>query len=141
MELTPPPSPSFSPASPAPSYSPVSPVSVESTYSESLEFASGSGICCSLPSESKRPAWLRYMNSYTDPRPTAGVPHKRCTKVFLYRNLSVKFLEDDEEEEEENVDVEEALRIQICPRTYRLFFEPGTEDFFVRHVSLNRKCK
>lgn len=88
--------------------------------------------------------WKYYLTSYIMSAPTEGVPTDRVRMPFLRRNLPSEDAEE-EPDEEDGAEGETAvtnasqtyskgaLRVRLCQKTYRLFFEDFTEDFFVRH--------
>ncbi|KAK7204077.1 hypothetical protein BZA70DRAFT_281422 [Myxozyma melibiosi] len=87
--------------------------------------------------------WKYYLTSYIMSAPTEGVPADRVRMPFLRRNLPSEDADEEAEDEEgENGDAvtnanqthsKGALRVRLCQKTYRLFFEELSEDFFVRH--------
>ncbi|KAK9475414.1 uncharacterized protein V1510DRAFT_409124 [Dipodascopsis tothii] len=79
--------------------------------------------------------WKYYLTSYVMSAPTEGVPVDKVRMPFLRRNLP-----SDEPDENDKVDPRinsvtysrSRLRVRICVNTYKMFFEQGTEDVFIR---------
>lgn len=73
--------------------------------------------------------WNYYLTSYLMSTPTEGVPLDKVQVPFLQRTLT---------EEVENPDflgaIDQGLAARICPSTYKLFFDPNSEDFLSRRT-------
>lgn len=77
---------------------------------------------------SEEEKWNYYMTSYLMSSPTEGVPADNISLPFMSRTLADKA--------DSNLVgvVEQGLAARVSSSTYRLFFEPGTEDFYSRGV-------
>lgn len=73
--------------------------------------------------------WDYYVTSYMMSVPTEGIPFERIKPPLLSRATS-----EDVSAQEPLTVVSQGLSARICMNTYKLFFEPGTVDYFVRKV-------
>lgn len=80
-------------------------------------------------SQNQEDAWNYYLTSYLTVMPTEGVPVDNVHMPFIHRNLPDDVLNDDFVST-----ITQGLVAKVCPSTYRLFFEPSSEDFFSRHA-------
>lgn len=73
--------------------------------------------------------WNYYLTSYLMTCPTEGVPADKVSLPFLHRSLP-----DSMDTDDVIAAVDQGLTARICDSTYKLFFEPNSEDFFSRKV-------
>ncbi|ODO11875.1 hypothetical protein I350_00659 [Cryptococcus amylolentus CBS 6273] len=82
--------------------------------------------------------WAQYIESFALTHPTEGL-QKRVDPPFLRRNVA-KTQEREPTISPSRIDAKDGLEIKIALGNYRMFFTPGTEDFFHREPS-NVKAK
>jgi len=78
--------------------------------------------------------WSYYISSYVRVDPTEGVPLHRMRAPFLRRNLPNKDdIDADDRRRDKPVPVSysEKLNMRICVNTYKILWEPYTEDSWV----------
>ncbi|GME92839.1 unnamed protein product [[Candida] boidinii] len=71
--------------------------------------------------------WNYYLTSYAMSHPTEGIPSSKINLPFLRSSID----EDDEDEIEGVSDAN--LKVKIDMATYRIYFEPGSHDSFIRN--------
>lgn len=103
---------------------------------------------------SEEESWNYYLTSYLIAGPTEGVLTEKVRVPFLQRNLTDESIPDnasttsenpEKEGEEVSADggadyidiIDQGLTARIALPTYRLFFEPSTEDYFSRKVGVS----
>ncbi|KAG7882014.1 hypothetical protein KL935_001171 [Ogataea polymorpha] len=89
--------------------------------------------------DSKTPEekWNYYLTSYAMSHPTEGIDPNAILLPFLKSNV------EEEEEEEDEIDgiADSKLKVKIDKETYRLVFEPGSYDVFVRDTAFSKDEK
>ncbi|ODQ68295.1 hypothetical protein NADFUDRAFT_30554 [Nadsonia fulvescens var. elongata DSM 6958] len=103
----------------------------------------------SLNSQTEEEKWNYYVTSYIMANPTEGVSNERVELPFLKISLDkAKSAQHSEykAENEHRLDatdsnrpyfdyIKAGLLIRICMNTYKMFFEPNTEDVFIKRLS------
>ena len=70
--------------------------------------------------------WTRYISDFSLSDPTPNVPVESVKLPFLNKSLR-------ESTSIGNLTSEEKLGIKVCPKSYRLFFDANTEEFFAKN--------
>ncbi|KAL4073700.1 hypothetical protein J3A83DRAFT_4090896 [Scleroderma citrinum] len=71
--------------------------------------------------------WQSYIDSYVSENTTHGLPSARLKQPFLRKNLSQNV-----EQMTPHLTAQGTLEMQVCVRTYRVFYVSGTEDILYR---------
>jgi paired amphipathic helix protein Sin3a len=78
--------------------------------------------------------WSYYISSYVRVDPTEGVPLLRMRAPFLRRNLPDKDDVDSDDRRRDKptpLSYSEKLNMRVCVNTYKILWEPYTEDWWV----------
>lgn len=78
-------------------------------------------------SENAVERWRQYIDSYTLTHPTEGLPH-RVEQPLLNRTLA----DISEDIGPDSFQHQSGLKFRVAIKNYRIFYTPGTEDYFHR---------